>query len=441
MASDGRRLTGVQMPCYVEHVDRALCMLRGAEALAQASRDDAPNLTCHMRPDDPFSHPLFGELVPTPALLLRVTRRRSRSVDAPRTATVEVVGELQQSYRFAGICDFQYASSCRLIDSLRALEHGESPGSLPPELGEFALGVPPAIFATSDLPSDRLKFMPKSRILANTRQPALMSTACASGFEGTEPAAPPRRRRRRAAPGLQFGTAVDFDCKEVPAAPPANVAQNMDRDDTLYRELAKCFAQRPVWTRQALKASLPPLLVPSEERLKGVLPQLAYNFTNGPWRSCWVAYAFDPRRSYDARLYQVIDLRLPAELDMFVPKKSEKRQVGRTPLPPRPLLPTPPPPLPPAPPPPPPPAPPPPPPPHAHHRRARTDNCARARIRRATGRRAPTDLAQPRARRRHRRRRCNVDVNRPRAWRRRRRYRDRLRHGWRRPREVLWRCA
>ena len=283
--------------------------------------------------------------------------------------------------------------------------------------------------------------MPKSRILANTRQPALMSTACASGFEGTEPAAPPRRRRRRAAPGLQFGTAVDFDCKEVPAAPPANVAQNMDRDDTLYRELAKCFAQRPVWTRQALKASLPPLLVPSEERLKGVLPQLAYNFTNGPWRSCWVAYAFDPRRSYDARLYQVIDLRLPAELDMFVPKKSEKRQVGRTPLPPRPLLPTPPPPLPPAPPPPPPPAPPPPPPPHAHHRRARTDNCARARIRRATGRRAPTDLAQPRARRRHRRRRCNVDVNRPRAWRRRRRYRDRLRHGWRRPREVLWRCA
>ena len=92
MASDGRRLTGVQMPCYVEHVDRALCMLRGAEALAQASRDDAPNLTCHLRPDDPFSHPLFGELVPTPALLLRVTRRRSRSVDAPRTATVEVVG-------------------------------------------------------------------------------------------------------------------------------------------------------------------------------------------------------------------------------------------------------------------------------------------------------------------------------------------------------------
>ena len=117
---------------HVEHVDRALCMLRGAEALAQASRDDAPNLTCHLRPDDPFSHPLFGELVPTPALLLRVTRRRSRSVDAPRTATVEVVGELQQSYRFAGICDFQYASSCRLIDSLRALEHGESPGSLRP---------------------------------------------------------------------------------------------------------------------------------------------------------------------------------------------------------------------------------------------------------------------------------------------------------------------
>ena len=38
MASDGRRLTGVQMPCYVEHVDRALCMLRGAEALDTSRR-------------------------------------------------------------------------------------------------------------------------------------------------------------------------------------------------------------------------------------------------------------------------------------------------------------------------------------------------------------------------------------------------------------------
>ena len=305
-------------------------------------------------------------------------------------------------------------------------------GFLPPELGEFALGVPPAIFATSDLPSDRLKFMPKSRILANTRQPALMSTACASGFEGTEPAAPPRPAGDGNS-GLQFGTAVD-DCKEVPAAPPANVAQNMDRDDTLYRE-SPCYAQRPVWTRQALKASLPPLLVPSEERLKGVLPQLAYNFTNGPWRSCW-SRTHSIRAARTTRGCTRSSIFGCQQNSTCSSPRSLKRQVGRTPLPPRPLLPTPPPPY------------------HLrhhhlhhlhHHRRhhhthtiaehARTTAREHASVAPQVG--APTDLAQPRARRRRRRRRCNVDVNRlvlatPPPLSRP------SRHGWRRPREVLW---
>jgi hypothetical protein len=104
----------------------------------------------------------------------------------------------------------------------------------------------------------------------------------------------------------------------------------------------------------------------SQERLRFCLPQLAYYFANGPWRMCWIVYGYDPRISADARIYQVrcmltrgtvaelsrsmvaelsrsmaaertlfewvrvwqvLDLRLPAQLESLVPKKSEKIRV------------------------------------------------------------------------------------------------------------------
>ena len=54
-----------------------------------------------------------------------------------------------------------------------------------------------------------------------------------------------------------------------------------------------------------------------------MLPQLAYHFSNGPWRLCYIKHGYDPRASFDSRIYQVIDLRLPPEFEKLVPKKCE----------------------------------------------------------------------------------------------------------------------
>ena len=51
--------------------------------------------------------------------------------------------------------------------------------------------------------------------------------------------------------------------------------------------------------------------------------QLAYHFSNGPWRLCYIKYGYDPRDSFDARIYQVIDLRLPPEFEKLVPKTED----------------------------------------------------------------------------------------------------------------------
>ena len=110
---------------------------------------------------------------------------------------------------------------------------------------------------------------------------------------------------------MNYGTRVDFDAGSVPSSPPPAIAETIDDTDALYIAMKGKFAQRPVWSRQALVASLPPTLFLTNERMKYRLPMLAYYFQQGPWRMCWVAYGYDPRRSSDSRVYQVTSIARP----------------------------------------------------------------------------------------------------------------------------------
>ena len=103
---------------------------------------------------------------------------------------------------------------------------------------------------------------------------------------------------------MHFGTGVEFSCGTVPQEPLDHVRVTVDEEDSLYNILLERFAQRPIWSRQALRASFPADMLVVNDRLRFRLPQLAYYFTNGPWRMCWIAYGYDPRQSADSRVYQ-----------------------------------------------------------------------------------------------------------------------------------------
>lgn len=51
----------------------------------------------------------------------------------------------------------------------------------------------------------------------------------------------------------------------------------------------------------------------SAERLKFIIPTLAYYFTTGPWRNFWVRFGFDPRKDRSAAKYQSLDYRVRVE--------------------------------------------------------------------------------------------------------------------------------
>ena len=294
-------LLAVEHPCYVVNVERGVRMLGGPLAVARASAANADYMECFLRPNDPLSHPLFGVMVPTPGVVLKVTRRKPRQgteggglpVPAPSTGdhggqlSIEVVGTVSSSYRFEGLADYQYVSDPALRD---ALDFRPRPSGVPYDLlGSLqpvavnAMRVPPALFSMHDTPLD---YLPRSQ---KTIPRAVNADASASldhgaGSRGVDTAASlaPRRRRRRARGGrvpMHFGQRVDFTCGPSPSAPLEQVAKTIDQKDELYCVLKSRFAQRPVWSRQALRASLPASLHVTEERLKFRLPQLAYYFS------------------------------------------------------------------------------------------------------------------------------------------------------------------
>lgn len=56
------------------------------------------------------------------------------------------------------------------------------------------------------------------------------------------------------------------------------------------RGLRKLFDVRPIWSRNAVKANIS--IHP--DKLKILLPLIAYYMITGPWRSLWIRFGYDP---------------------------------------------------------------------------------------------------------------------------------------------------
>jgi general transcription factor 3C polypeptide 5 (transcription factor C subunit 1) len=79
----------IEYPGYVrpESVSKAIHSLGGQPSIDRAFRRNAPRedslLELNLRPDNPFSHPLPGDLVPTNNLLLKVVKRKLKRRPPP----------------------------------------------------------------------------------------------------------------------------------------------------------------------------------------------------------------------------------------------------------------------------------------------------------------------------------------------------------------------
>ncbi|XP_067328086.1 general transcription factor 3C polypeptide 5 isoform X2 [Anolis sagrei] len=304
----GRRLVCVEYPGVVRDPEKALLSLGGEEALTRVYADPSRRLELYFRPKDPYCHPVCANRFPASSMLLRVKRRTRRKragaggerAEEAVSIQVEVLGIVSTVYKFQGMSDFQFlaAQSCpggaprSLYDRVRLLQ----PEKEAFFMGRLPLYIPPPIFSRLDTPVDYY-YRPETQHREGYHHP-LLSSENLIGLS--------RARRPHNA------IFVTFEEEEVPTKPLEAAQQTWRRvcsntlDHRAEEELQKLFEVRPVWSRNAVKANIS--IHP--DKLKFLLPYLAYYMLTGPWRSLWVRFGYDPRKHPEAKVYQVLDFRI-----------------------------------------------------------------------------------------------------------------------------------
>ncbi|KAH7930260.1 hypothetical protein BV22DRAFT_1028484 [Leucogyrophana mollusca] len=355
----------VEYPGYVKpsSVHLAVRNLGGQSSLDTAfKRTAAKNdalLELNLRPGNPFSHPIPGDIVATNNILLKVVKRKRRKPIDDTTGgeqvigeyTAEAVGVIPKTARFRSMADYQYQPDkndplveLRLAmdrmdaDAIRkytipeekedyAIQIGNLPPELDPALAEQSGQqrpttrsnlrlFPPPLFSRQAIPQNY-------NFKAN---PASMVTTAVNEETGEE-------RKRLINKGRWKGlgpVAIAHSDPIIPEGPSATALEaqpQMNQD--LLKRLQELLEQRPIWTRVSLYNQFSPAEAREIHNSKGLLPLVCYLFQDGPWRDTLVRFSYDPRKDSGARLYQRIYFR-NANHPMERPSVIARRQEART---------------------------------------------------------------------------------------------------------------
>ncbi|KAJ3359005.1 tau 95 subunit of transcription factor TFIIIC [Allomyces javanicus] len=312
-----RRYVAVEFPGIVQDRDAALAALGGPLAVARAL-PDAPvpadqkvrlPLELRLRANDPFAHPLAGEVMATCNLLVKVVRRRHRVTGQTRT-TVAVEGIVAETGRFRSLADYQWMPDpsdavaktrnamrdldlTALADLALDTQHAET---LPvKDLRQF----PPPLFSGLEMP-----------LHYDFRQnPAVVQVAVPTADGSTATKLVNRSKTQR-----MLVTSVQHfhPTPMAPDKPQLDALHNISPASvTAVRAL---FDARPVWTRLALVNALQALPnkldgADAVRKLKRILPSVAYYLTSGPWKMTWARFGFDPKVDRATRVFQILDTR------------------------------------------------------------------------------------------------------------------------------------
>ncbi|KAM7092316.1 general transcription factor 3C polypeptide 5 [Molossus nigricans] len=302
-----RRLVCVEYPGMVRDVSKMLSTLGGEEGVSRIYADPTKRLELYFRPKDPYCHPVCANRFSTSSLLLRVRRKTKRQEGVPGpephpqvTFDVEILGIVPTIYKFQGMSDFQYLAVHTEAGGHHRSMYDKVLMLRPEKEGffhqELPLYIPPPIFSRLDTPADYF-YRPETQHREGYNNPP----APGENLIGLS-------RARR----LHNAIFVNFEGDEVPEQPMEAAVQTWRRictnpiDRKVEEELRKLFDIRPIWSRNAVRTNISV----HPDKLKVLLPFMAYYMITGPWRSLWIRFGYDPRKHPEAKIYQVLDFRI-----------------------------------------------------------------------------------------------------------------------------------
>ncbi|XP_016148417.1 general transcription factor 3C polypeptide 5 isoform X3 [Sinocyclocheilus grahami] len=266
LALSDTSLVCVEYPAVVNNVDTMLESIGGEEGVSKTYADSSKRLELRFRPKDLFCHPAYGNRYSSTNLLLRVRRRTRKGNSAETQISMEIVGLIGTTYKFQGMADFQYLATHNDPDG-NQMSLYDKIILRKPEKKEFydnpvPLFLPPPIFSRLDTAVD---YYYRPDVL-HSRETAMQSVLLKDHL-----IAPNRARRPNNA------IFVNFDDKTIPSEP-------LEAAVTSWKKFC---------------------VHPNDAKAEQQLRQLT-----GPWRSLWVRFGYDPRKTAEAKIYQVLDFRI-----------------------------------------------------------------------------------------------------------------------------------
>lgn len=323
---DLEQLVLIEYPGFVKNVNKAMETLGNIETIERVFASQKDRLELKFRPADPLSHPAYGDRIPKKCLVLRITKSKSRDTNvSAESYSLKVVGKVQTSFSFDTLAEFQWLPmqrtnpvSCIKSSDLQAgVKIKRTPESLNPKyasilddllpikspfdntLKNFNPDAPllllPAVFSRFDTPREIHQPHPKFRSKEMRDEFERQQSLSIIG----------RTRKKRSTMSylLNFGD-------KIPDKVPDRLAQERlslsSPEKALLPKLEACFKRQKVWS----KASLCYELNITALEIKYALPLIAYHYVNGPFRTMWVSYGYDPHKDSSSKVLQTLDFRV-----------------------------------------------------------------------------------------------------------------------------------
>ncbi|XP_031623492.1 general transcription factor 3C polypeptide 5-like [Contarinia nasturtii] len=316
MEIEDRNLVGVEYPGRVENADNMVKTLGGLTNISKVICNmDKKRLDLTFRPDDVFAKPIYGDLKPASGLLLKVVyRRRRRDIPGPSTEEeetndepkIDVIGVIRSMFKFDGLCDYQYLPIGTNLATHKAefiYDDIMPNGLLSPDWltddanNDIPYFFPPPSFTRVDTPQD--SFFKKDRSKGLNKDQS-------SPFESAESTIIGMSRTRRFKHACYIPFSLTNPIPEKAQFQALKMLKFKFITNEQFNMIKEYLDRQPIWLRSSLayETKIP------RQKLKIILPSLAYYFTTGPWRLMWVRFGYDPRKDFTSRYYQTLDYRI-----------------------------------------------------------------------------------------------------------------------------------
>ncbi|KAH9669420.1 transcription factor IIIC subunit 5 [Citrus sinensis] len=328
----------VHYPGYSSSTSRAIQTLGGSEAILKARSSKSNKLELRFRPEDPYSHPAFGEVRPCNNLLLKMSKKKtsqpcdgqspklsnqtfkhplhdaadvgnvpeihqleSDSVVSRKEAEkqksedqvnlfADIVARVSEAYHFDGMADYQHVVAVHADVARRKKRNWteveepqfEKGGLIDLDEDDVMMILPP-LFAPKDVPENLVL------------RPSVIPSS------------------------LKKEARVEQNISEIPEK--VQWEEFISRDSEQWKwqmAVSKLFDEQPIWPKSSINdRMLDEGLKFNSIMLKRLLLGIAYYFSSGPFLRFWIRKGYDPRKDPESRIYQRTDFRVKPPLRSY----------------------------------------------------------------------------------------------------------------------------